>query len=53
VMTCRHCLRYAIGWCQKHGGAKGPKELFLSLENGARFSLAFDCQHCLMQLFLA
>lgn len=53
VMTCRHCLRYAMGWCQKHGGAKGPKELFLSLENGARFSLAFDCQHCLMQLFLA
>ena len=53
VMTCRHCLRYAMGWCQKHGGAKGPKELFLSLENGARFRLAFDCQNCMMQLYLA
>ncbi|MDO4994707.1 MAG: U32 family peptidase [Bacteroidales bacterium] len=53
VMTCRHCLRYAMGWCQKRGGAKGPKELFLSLENGARFRLAFDCQNCMMQLYLA
>ena len=53
VMTCRHCLRYAMGWCQKRGGAKGPKELFLSLENGARFRLAFDCQNCMMQLYLS
>ena len=53
VMTCRHCLRYAMGWCIKRGGTEGPKELFLTLENGARFRLAFDCKQCFMQLFLA
>ena len=52
VMTCRHCLRYAMGWCVRRGGTEGPPQLFLTLENGARFRLHFDCQHCVMQLFL-
>lgn len=52
VMTCRHCLRYAMGWCQRRGGTEGPRQLFLRLENGAQFRLHFDCQNCAMQLFL-
>ncbi len=52
VMTCRHCLRYAMGWCVRRGGAEGPRQLFLTLENGARFRLHFDCQHCFMLLYL-
>lgn len=52
VMTCRHCLRYAMGWCVRRGGTEGPRQLFLTLENGARFRLHFDCQHCFMQLYL-
>ena len=52
LMTCRHCLRYAMGWCQRRGGTEGPRQLFLRLENGAQFRLHFDCQNCAMQLFL-
>ncbi|MBR3442110.1 MAG: U32 family peptidase [Bacteroidaceae bacterium] len=52
LMTCRHCLRYAMGWCQRPGGTEGPRQLFLRLENGAQFRLHFDCQNCAMQLFL-
>lgn len=52
VMTCRHCLRYAMGWCVRHGGTDGPRRLFLTLENGTQFRLHFDCQNCVMQLFL-
>jgi len=52
VMTCRHCLRYAMGWCVRRGGTEGPRQLFLTLENGARFRLHFDCQHCFMLLYL-
>lgn len=52
LMTCRHCLRYAMGWCVRRGGTEGPRQLFLTLANGARFRLHFDCQHCWMQVFL-
>ncbi len=52
LMTCRHCLRYAMGWCVRRGGTEGPRQLFLRLENGAQFRLHFDCQNCAMQLFL-
>ena len=52
VMFCRHCLRYAMGWCYKRQNAKTnvPSHLFLRLENGKRFALEFDCKACLMIL---
>ena len=52
VMFCRHCLRYAMGWCYKRQNAKTnvPSLLFLRLENGKRFALEFDCKACLMIL---
>ena len=52
LMQCRHCLRYALGRCVKHGG-KHPdwrEPLHLVLENGRRFRLEFDCKHCQMNL---
>jgi hypothetical protein len=41
-----------MGWCVRRGGTEGPRQLFLTLENGARFGLHFDCQHCFMLLYL-
>ena len=50
VMFCRHCLRYAMGWCQlrQAEATTPPKQLFLRLENGTRFRLGFDCKNCQM-----
>ncbi len=48
LMTCRHCLRYAMGWCTKRGGTPLPQRLYLRMRNGHRLSLRFDCDQCLM-----
>ena len=56
LMTCRHCIRYALGWCYKrqkeHSSSfKRPprnQALFLTLRNGIRLALRFDCTRCLM-----
>ena len=52
LMQCRHCLRYALGHCQKHGGTPSTwrEPLFLSLANGRRFRLSFDCKNCKMDV---
>ena len=52
VMFCRHCIRYAMGWCYKRQDAKSnvPSRLFLRLENGKRFALEFDCKACMMKV---
>lgn len=52
LMQCRHCLRYALGCCVKHGG-RNPRwrePLTLSLPDGRRFRLEFDCRHCQMNV---
>ncbi len=49
VMTCRHCIRHALGRCLK----THPKEaepLFLRLPDGRRFPLRFDCRRCVMEV---
>ena len=53
LMQCRHCLRYAMGYCVRHGGRKPQwrEPLFLRLGDGTRFRLEFDCQHCQMNLY--
>ena len=49
LMTCRFCLRHAIGQCLKeHPTLRGP--LFLRLADGRRFPLHFDCQRCEMHV---
>lgn len=51
IMTCRHCIKYTLGMCQKRGGKiKAPSRLFLKLPNGQRFSLSFDCHKCEMKV---
>jgi len=53
IMTCRHCIRYSLGGCVKHGGKQLSvrEPLFLSLPDGRRFRLSFDCANCEMKIF--
>lgn len=53
LMTCRHCLRFALGHCIKHGGTRPTwhEPLFLSLPDGQRFSIRFDCKNCQMEIW--
>lgn len=53
LMFCRHCLRYSMGWCPRHGGTESPfkEPYYLSLPDGRRFRLAFDCKHCQMIVY--
>ena len=47
LMRTKYCIRYELGICPKHHGAKHSKPLFL-LNNGQRFALGFDCRNCEM-----
>jgi len=47
LMRTKYCIRYELGICPKHHGAKAGKALFL-LNNGQRFALGFDCANCEM-----
>lgn len=53
IMQCRHCLRYALGYCVKRGGKRPTwhEPLSLVLGDGRRFRLEFDCQHCQMNVY--
>lgn len=51
VMICHHCIRRQMGICLKEKGRKA--DLALRLSNGTTFRLDFDCQNCLMSLYLA
>ena len=59
LMTCRHCIRYALGWCRKNPNAKNDahpygaysgEPLFLTMQNGTRLALIFDCARCVMEV---
>ena len=52
IMQCRHCIRYSLGYCVKHGGNRPSwhEPLSLVLGDGRRFRLEFDCQHCQMNV---
>ncbi len=53
IMQCRHCIRYALGYCVKHGGQRPlwHEPLSLVLGDGRRFRLEFDCKHCQMNIY--
>ena len=53
IMQCRHCIRYSMGYCVKHGGQRPTwrEPLSLVLGDGRRFRLEFDCQHCQMNVY--
>ena len=55
IMTCRHCIRFALGWCPfkqqpKPGAPSSSDSLFLVLKGGRRLSLHFDCNKCVMTI---
>ena len=53
IMQCRHCLRYALGYCVKHGGRRPDwkEPLSLRLGDGRMFRLEFDCKNCQMNVY--
>lgn len=54
LMTCRHCLRYALGQCPKDTGHRPTwrEPLALRLPDGRQFPLRFDCARCEMQVLM-
>ncbi len=53
IMQCRHCLKYSLGYCIRHGGEKMPwkEPLYLKLDDGRRFRLEFQCSACQMDVY--
>lgn len=53
LMTCRSCLRYALGYCVKNGGKRPTwhEPLHLEAKNGIRVRLAFNCAKCQMEVY--
>lgn len=54
IMQCRHCLKYSLGFCERHGGSKPSwrEPLRLRLSDGRLFTLQFDCKHCQMNVLI-
>lgn len=52
LMTCRYCLKHALGWCARRGGkpVQATEPLYLNLSDGRRFRLEFDCRRCEMMV---
>ncbi len=51
LMTCRHCLRYALGYCTRdHKPFPFREPLSLRLSDGRTFPLHFDCARCEMRV---
>ena len=53
IMQCRHCIRYALGYCTKRGGQRPTwrEPLTLRLGDGRRFKLEFKCNECQMNIY--
>ena len=53
LMFCKHCLRYAMGWCPVHHKVRSPfrEPYYLVSSDGKRFRLEFDCKHCQMKVY--
>lgn len=54
LMTCRHCLRYALGQCPRETGKRPTwaEPLSLCLPDGRSFPLEFDCANCEMHVMM-
>ncbi|MEG2071211.1 MAG: hypothetical protein RR034_07545, partial [Bacteroidales bacterium] len=52
LMYCKHCIKYALGWCPKQKNQNIPdfrEPLYLKL-NQQLFELTFHCSQCEMTL---
>jgi collagenase-like PrtC family protease len=50
LMRSRYCIKYELGMCPVHQGAKDNGPLFL-FNNGRRLALKFDCKRCEMSVW--
>ena len=55
LMFCKHCLRYAMGWCPVHHKVRSPyrEPYYLVSGDGKKFRLQFDCKNCQMKVLAA
>ena len=53
LMTCRYCLRYAMGFCVKRGGKQPTwkEPLLLESSDGRQVKLVFNCAKCQMEVY--
>lgn len=51
LMTCKHCIRHDLNICKKYNHSV-PDPLTLSLSDGKKFLLQFDCKKCEMQVLV-
>ncbi len=49
LMLSKYCIKYELGLCPVHQGAKPTGQLYL-LNNGRRLALDFDCKRCEMSV---
>ncbi len=49
LMRSKYCIKYELGMCPVHQGAKASGPLYL-LNNGRRLALQFDCKACEMSV---
>lgn len=49
LMRSKYCIKYELGLCPVHQGAKPTGPLYL-LNNGRRLALQFDCKACEMRV---
>lgn len=54
LMECRHCIRYALGYCPKQTRDSSPwkEPLSLKMSDGRMFTLQFDCKKCQMNVLI-
>ncbi len=54
LMQCRHCIKFSLGHCVRHGGTKPTwhEPLYLKLGDGRRFRLHFNCNECQMNVLV-
>lgn len=52
VMHCKHCIKYAFGWCTREGKKDNRyrEPFYIETNNGKRFRLSFDCKACEMKV---
>ena len=51
LMTCRHCIRYAMNMCPKENrGVRHESDWYIETSDKRRFRLLFDCKACEMKV---
>ena len=53
LMFCKHCIKYAMGWCPKEGYKANFKEPLFLMYKDQKFRLEFDCKNCEMRVLKA